>query len=138
MPRKLLAFILTVVLSSTVALAMQSASAGAQDVTGVWSGTIAIPEQGKRVKSPLHASFKQEGADLTGTLGPQPDAQLPITKGHVETTKFGTVITFDMPGQGFVMHFELRPDGDWLRGLARLDGEKVPAPVELQSAGPGK
>jgi hypothetical protein len=138
MPRKLLAFVLTVVLSSTVALAMQSAFAGAQDVSGVWSGSIAIPEQGKRVKSPLHASFKQEGADLTGTLGPQPNAQLPITKGRVESTKFGTVITFDMPGQGFVMHFELRPDGEWLRGLARLDGEKAPAPVELQSTKPSK
>ena len=138
MSRKLLTFVLTAVLSSTMALAMQSASTGAQDLTGTWSGSIAIPDQGKHVKSPLHASFKQDGADLTGTLGPQPNAQLPIAKGRVETTKFGTVITFDMPGQGFVMHFELRPDGEWLRGLARLDGEKVPAPVELQSTKPSK
>jgi hypothetical protein len=115
---------------SATALAMQGARTE-PDFSGTWTGTIAIPEQGKRVKNPLHAAFKQSGVELTGTIGPEAKAQLGISKGRVEATKFGTVVTFDMPGPGFVMHFELVPDGGALRGIARLDGEKATAPVEL-------
>lgn len=129
MTRRVLVTVLTVVMSAT-ALAMQKAPVPA-DLTGSWTGTIAIPEKGKRVTNPLHAAFKQAGEELTGTIGPEANAQLSIAKGRVETTKFGTVVTFDMPGAGFVMHFELRPDGSALRGVARLDGEKATAPVEL-------
>jgi hypothetical protein len=130
MTRRVLVAVLTVVMSAA-ALAMQGAPAG-RDLTGSWAGTIAIPEKGKRVKNPLHAAFKQVGDQLTGTIGPEASAQLGISKGRVETTKFGTVVTFDMPGAGFVMHFELVPDGSALRGVAKLDGEKATAPVELQ------
>ena len=130
MTRRVLVAVLTVVMSAA-ALAMQSGPAG-PDLTGSWVGTIAIPEKGTRVKNPLHAAFKQSGAELTGTIGPEEKAQLGISKGRVETTKFGTVVTFDMAGAGFVMHFELRPNGSALRGVARLDGEKATAPVELQ------
>jgi hypothetical protein len=129
MTRRVLVAVLTVVMSAA-ALAMQ-APAG-PDLTGSWAGTIAIPEKGQRVKNPLHAAFSQAGDQLTGTIGPAANAQLGISKGRVETTKFGTVVTFDMPGAGFVMHFELRPDGSALRGVAKLDGEKATAPVELQ------
>ena len=130
MTRRVLVAVLTVVMSAA-ALAMQGAPAG-PDFTGSWAGTIAIPEKGKRVKNPLHAAFKQAGDQLTGTIGPEASAQLGISKGRVETTKFGTVVTFDMAGAGFVMHFELVPDGSALRGVAKLDGEKATAPVELQ------
>jgi hypothetical protein len=130
MTRRVLVAVLTVVMSAA-ALAMQAAPPG-PDFTGAWAGTIAIPEKGRRVKNPLHAAFKQAGDELTGTIGPEANAQLGISKGRVETTKFGTVVTFDMPGAGFVMHFELVPDGTTLRGVARLDGEKTTAPVELQ------
>ena len=129
MTRRVLVVVLTVVMS-VAAFAMQNAPAG-PDFTGAWSGTIAIPEKGRRVKNPLHAAFKQTGATLTGTIGPEANGQLAISKGRVETTKFGTVVTFDLPGAGFVMHFELVPDGTALRGVAKLDGERATAPVEL-------
>ena len=129
MTRRILVAVLTVVMSAAT-LATQSALAE-PDFTGTWAGTIAIPEKGKRVTNPLHAAFKQSGVELTGTIGPEAKAQLGISKGRVETTKFGTVVTFDMAGAGFVMHFELVPDGTALRGIARLDGERATAPVEL-------
>ncbi|HXT68182.1 MAG TPA: hypothetical protein VN700_00390 [Vicinamibacterales bacterium] len=131
MSRTLLGLVLTLVLSS-VAVAAGRTSTAAADFSGRWSGTIAIPENGKRVKSGLHATFKHAGEELTGSVGPDPAAQLPITKGRVEITKFGTVMTFEMPGQGFVMRFELREDHGVLRGLARLAGQPGQAPVELQ------
>src|SRR5262245_47897552 len=102
--RLILAGLVAVIASVSVpALARIAAS----DVSGAWSGTIAIPEKGQRQKNPLFASLKQNGSELSGTIGPEQDAQLAITKGYVETTKYGTVVTFDLPAASFVMHFEL-------------------------------
>lgn len=116
---------------STVALA--TTPIAPPDFTGTWIGTIAIPEKGKRGdKTPLHAAFKHAGAELTGTIGPDPESQAEISKGRVETTQYGTVLTFDLVGPSFVMHFELRPADGVLRGVARLDGERATAAVELQ------
>ena len=129
MHRKVITFLLAALMSSTL---VSGAFVVDVDYSGTWSGTILVPEEGKRIRSPLHASFKHDGETLTGTIGPSTKAMLAITRGRVETTKFGTTITFDMPGEGFTMHFELRPDGDLLRGAAKLDGEKLTAAVELQ------
>lgn len=130
MARKLAALAFIALVSSTPGLATQSA---APDFTGTWTGTIRIPEKGKPADTtPLYAVFTHVGSELTGTIGPEPDGQLPISRGQVEATKFGTVITFNMAGPSFMMRFELRPAGGVLRGLARLDGEKAVAPVELQ------
>jgi hypothetical protein len=129
MHRNVITFLLVALMSSTL---VSGAFVVNVDYSGRWSGTILVPDEGKRIRSPLHASFKHDGETLTGTLGPSTNAMLAITKGRVETTRFGTIITFDMPGEGFAMHFELRPAGDSLRGVAKLDGETLTAAVELQ------
>jgi len=130
MARKLAALAFIALVSSAPGLATQSAP---PDLTGTWTGTIRIPEKGKRGnETPLYASFTQVGTELTGSIGPEPDARLPISRGRVEATKFGTVITFNMAGPSFMMRFELRAADGVLRGLARLDSEKATAPVELQ------
>lgn len=132
MARRLVALVVVAYMMSTVALATPLAP---PDFTGTWTGTIAIPQKGKRgEKTPLHAAFKHAGAELTGTIGPDAESQAEISKGRVETTQYGTVVMFDMVGPSFVMHFELRPADDFLRGVARLDGEKATAAVELQLA----
>ena len=123
-----------VVVAALITAALAIVKAEAPDVSGAWSGTIAIPEKGQRQKSPLFASLKQNGDELIGTIGPEENAQLPISKGRVESTKYGTFITFDLPASSFVMHFELRPYNGTMRGVARLDGEKATAPVELTQA----
>src|SRR5690349_11774365 len=98
-----------VLVAALITAALAIAKAETPDVSGAWSGTITIPAKGERQKSPLYASLKQEGDALTGTIGPEQNAQLPISKGRIESTKYGTFITFDMPASSFVMHFELRP-----------------------------
>ena len=133
MARKAVAFALALLTASAILTARGST---APDVTGKWTGTIAIPGDTKRQKSLLFASFKQNGVELTGAIGPTAEAQLPISKGEIETTKYGTVIRFQMAGPSFVMRFELIPAGEVLRGVARLDGEKATAPVELQKEAP--
>ena len=107
----------------------QTASA---DLSGGWSGTISIPQDGKREKSPLFATFRQVGSSLTGTVGPCVDAQVSISKGQVESTKFGTSTTFELVGPSFVMRFDLKLGDGLLRGVARLDNEKATAPIELK------
>ena len=131
MARKLIATVVAVVVMSTVVLAR--ASANAPNLTGKWSGTIAVPEKGRRGdKEPFQATFKQDGIELTGTVGPDAESQLAISKGRVESTKFGTLVTFDLIGPSFALHFELVPAGGMLRGVARHDNEKSTAAVELQ------
>jgi hypothetical protein len=132
MARTLSGLVLVVYVMSTVALTARIAPA---DFTGTWTGTIAVPEKGKPgARTPLHAAFKHAGAALTGTIGPDADAQAEISNGRVETTQYGTVISFDLVGESFMMRFELRPADGVLRGVARLDGAKAVAPVELQPA----
>ena len=132
MARKLISFVVAAAVLSTVAFAYTS-STDSSSLSGSWAGTIAIPEKGRRGdKEPLHATFKQNGSELTGTLGPDEKSQLAISKGHVEVTKFGTIVTFDMVGPNFAAHFELVPSGGVLRGVAKLDTEKATAAVELQ------
>src|SRR6185436_6517947 len=119
MSRKLFAFLLVVCMSTAVSAAARPA---ATDVSGTWAGTIRIPDPslgGRR--TPFFATLKQNGEELTGTVGPAADSRVPIAKGRVEMTKFGTVVTFTMNVPGAVMNFELRPDGPYLRGLARLE-----------------
>src|SRR5262245_20972222 len=112
MSRTLSAFIFVLAVTSPLASATQTGVSKAAHTTtatnfsGSWTGSITIPAVGKREKSPLQAVFKQAGFELTGTIGPGADTQAPIVNGRVETTKFGTVMTFDLPGQSFVMHFE--------------------------------
>ena len=129
MRRYSLAFVLAVLVASTTGAARPT---DPSTLTGVWTGTISIPDRGKFEKAALHATFKHDGPKLTGTVGLNSKAQFDISKGLVEATKFGVSTTFDMPATGFVMHFELRLADNVLRGVARLDNEKAVAPVELQ------
>lgn len=124
-----LAFAVMLLVSSVAGSAAQRPS---PDLNGAWSGSILIPAEGKRERNELTATFKHAGEALAGALGPNAKAQIDIAKGHVESTQFGTSVTFDLPGAGFVMHFELRLSGNVLRGIARLEGEKGVAQVELQ------
>jgi hypothetical protein len=131
MARKLIATVIAAAVMSTVVLAR--ASSNAPNLTGTWTGTIAVPENGRRGdKEPFQASFKQDGVELTGTVGPDADKQMAISKGRVESTKFGTLVTFDLVGPSFSLHFELVPSAGVLRGVARLDRDKSTAAVELQ------
>ena len=132
MPRALIALVLAVALMPAVKAARKPVVAA--DLSGTWSGSIAIPKDGKKEKNPLHAVLKQDGALLSGTVGPSPDAQVTISHGRVENTKFGTSTIFELAGKGFVMRFELRLEEGVLKGVARIDGEKATAPVELRAA----
>ena len=103
----------------------------AQDLSGSWVGMIVIPEKDKRTPNSLYVVLKHDGASLTGTAGASTTVQAALTDGRVESTKFGTTLSFDLPAPHAVIEFQLRFDGGMLKGVARLPGVAATAAVEL-------
>lgn len=141
MSRRILGFVFVVFVSmsgaaSQNAVAQQAAAtSSAPDFSGAWVGTLRIPEPGERWQpNALRVVFKQSGYTLQGSLVLAASSQTPIQNGRVEVTQFGTSLSFQLKAPDLVMRFELRPDGDMLRGVARVDGSRRSAPIELRRA----
>jgi len=100
------------------------------DLTGPWIGMIVVPEKDKRTPNALQVVLKQTGGTLTGTAGSS-KMQTALTNGRVESTKFGTSLSFNLPGPNSSMEFQLRLDQGVLRGAARLPNVTAAASVEL-------
>ena len=116
-----------------MAIAPTAATSSPIDFSGTWAGTLRIPEAGERwTATAIRVVFKQSGLAITGSLAFAGQAQAPIANGRVEATQFGTSLSFALKGLDFVMRFDLRPDGDVLRGAARIDGTRRTAPIELR------
>ena len=106
------------------------------DLSGSWVGMIAIPEKDRRTPSSFHAVLKQNGGALSGTAGPNTKSQTALTKGRVESTRFGTSLIFNLPGPNIELEFQLRVSDGMLKGVARLPGVAATAPVELHRIDP--
>src|SRR5215469_13184615 len=65
--------------------------------TGKWSGSFKISHaNGETEDSTAILVLKQTGTEITGTVGPNEDKQLPIQKGKIE----GAKITLEADNQG--------------------------------------
>jgi hypothetical protein len=95
------------------ALLVMATSALAADFTGSWSGQGVMDGESHTV----YVVLKQDGASLSGSVGPNASHQQPIKKGTVEGDK--VVFDFSPDGEG-IIHFELKADGDALKGTAEL------------------
>ena len=110
----------------------------AADVTGTWNGTLkpVVDGSAKGEESGMLV-LKQDGAVVTGTAGPRPDAQRPISNGKVVTTKEGTVVSFDLSNDsGMVMKFEMKLVSGSLKGTAKAErnGQKMEAALDFARA----
>lgn len=112
----------------------------ADDLTGKWTGTFITSMDGGPARNDrAHLVAKQDGADLTGTIGPSPDEQYTIMKGKVATTKEDgkdvTKATFDIVagGDGPLAHFTLTLVEGHLKGEAKAeqDGHTMTAQLDL-------
>jgi len=94
----------------------------ASDLTGKWSGTVDMKQDGDAQTIPVVMIVKQDGKTLTGTAGPEED-QHPIQKGLVD----GDTVTFEVDSGDAIFYLELKLDGDQLSGAAKAgaDGEKM-------------
>jgi hypothetical protein len=90
-------------------LILAAVSLMAADATGTWTGTF-TPE-GKD-PGPAHLVLKQEGAKLTGTVGPRADEQHEIQNGKAEDGK----LTFDVANENSTMKFVLKQEGEEIKG----------------------
>ena len=91
-------------------------AAQAADLGGRWSGTFVITRpDGDRKDDTALLVLKQNGADLTGTAGPNEEKQWPIQNGRVE----GDRVTFDVSAEGHLLNFNLTLVDGHLRGEAK-------------------
>ena len=65
----------------TLLWALLASSAWASDVTGKWTGSMALNDGSSQ---PACAHLKQKGAVVTGTMGSSDEKQFPITSGGVD------------------------------------------------------
>ena len=96
-----------------LALLLFTASAGADDLSGIWSGTGVS----KNEKQSFYFIFRTDGATLNGSGGPDLFKQDVIQNGRID----GEKVSFDLsPGANTMLHFELSADGAGLKGAVEL------------------
>ena len=114
-------------------LAALALSAAASEVTGKWSGSFnASGPDGETKESTAVFLLKQNGSELTGSVGPNEDEQHQITKGKIE----GDKITLEANHDGGVIKFELALVEDHIKGdaTAMHDGQSMKAKLDLTRA----
>src|SRR5215471_12225495 len=90
------------------------------DVTGKWSGSFnAVGPDGQTKNSTAVLELKQNGSEITGTVGPNEGEQHEITKGKIE----GEKITLESTDGGLAIKFDLTLAGDRMTGEANAVGE---------------
>jgi hypothetical protein len=113
------------------AFLLLSSAAFAADVTGNWQITISgTNPDGTVTKDTGIASLKQNGDQVTGTLGPDASRQNPIEG----TIKDGKVVLKVMPRPDRTMTFELTISGDKLVGKITRTGDDRIGAVEFVKA----
>jgi len=94
-------------------------SQSAADVTGSWTGNIAIPG-GDSIQ--ITFTFKQDAAKLTGTVGGPMGDPMEITDGKVD----GDKIFFNVSFNGMTIHHEGVVTGDTIKLTTKSDNADFP------------
>jgi hypothetical protein len=90
------------------------------NVTGKWSGSFnVIGPDGQTKDSTAVLVLKQNGSEITGTVGPNEGEQHEITKGKME----GDKITLESADGGLAIKFDLALEGDRMTGEVNAVGE---------------
>ncbi len=99
-------------------MTLSAATALAADVTGTWTASAQTPNGDFQ----LTFTFKQDGANLTGTvLGPGGDP-IAISNGKVDGDKF----TFDVSFNGMTIHHDCTVSGDEIKMSTKTDSGDFP------------
>ena len=102
-----------------------SATLWAGDVTGIWSGPMEMKKGDETKADSAYLVLKQTGSEVTGTVGPNEEKRLPITKGTAE----GDNIYLEAAapeGENNKMVLRLKLDGDKLVGELKAEGPTAP------------
>ena len=101
----------------------------AADATGKWTGTLTPDGEGS---GPAVLVLKQDGANLTGTAGPDDSGRHTILNGKAENGK----LTFDLEMGSGLAKFTLLQEGEEIKGDVKLerDGETLGATLAVKRA----
>jgi hypothetical protein len=90
------------------------------DVTGKWSGSFNMTgPNGETKDTGALLMLKQNGTEITGTVGPSEDEQFDIQKGKID----GGKITLEVDHDGHTIKFDLLLAGGHLTGEVNLSGD---------------
>jgi hypothetical protein len=84
------------------------------DITGKWSGPMEMNRGGETRADSAYLVLKQEGAKVTGTVGPTAEKQMEITEGIADGDS--VTISANIPENGGKLVLKLKLDGDKLKG----------------------
>ena len=103
----------------------------AAGVSGRWSGTATHSVDGNEMELPQELLLNQEGEVVSGTAGPGPEQQSPVSKSRLQ----GNVLTFEVrTADGAVFEYRLNIVGDEMTGEYKMtvDGQASTAKVALK------
>jgi hypothetical protein len=101
-------------------LVLFAASSFGADVTGTWSGPMQMTRGGETRDDNAHFVLTQTGSDVKGTVGPNIEKQMPITKGTIEGSDL--VLEATPPNGSGKIVIRLKVDGDKLTGDLKAEG----------------
>jgi hypothetical protein len=101
-----------------------SALTWAADVTGTWSGPMEMKRGDETRDDSACLMLKQEGSVITGTVGPNVDKRIEITKGTIEDNAI--YIEAKVPDKDAKMVLRLKIEGEKLTGELRAEGPDAP------------
>jgi len=109
-------------------LAAFALTAADTDVTGKWSGSFNITgPDGETNNDTAYLVLKQNGSEITGTVGPNENEQYQITKGKID----GGKITLEADASGHSVKFDLVVAADRITGEANMSGDQGTAKAKL-------
>ena len=95
----------------------------AADVTGTWSGTLAMTKGDETKDDSAYLVLKQTGAAITGTIGPNAERRFEITKGTADGNS--VYIEAVVEGENKIV-LRLKVEGDKLTGDLKAEGATAP------------
>ena len=115
---------------AAVSLLLATVLLAAEDLTGKWSGSFNMTLDGQTREDAVYMVLKQNGAELTGTAGPNLNQQWPILKGKIE----GDKVTFEVQTDEPLIKFDLTLAEGHLKGNAKAEhqGRSMQAVVDAQ------
>jgi hypothetical protein len=109
-----------------VLLILVATSMWAADLTGKWTGSMVLNE-GRT--DPANVQLKQNGNEVTGTMGPSDEKQFPLTSGRMD----GDQVTIEAKPGPSVLRLTMRLEGTKLSGEVFEDNQEI-GTVSLQKA----
>lgn len=105
---------------------------GAANLSGKWTGSVNVVEDGQSKSVPVVLILKHDGTKLGGTAGEDENDQHTITKATVD----GDKVSLEIDGGDVTFYLDLKVDGDQMIGDARRgDSPKMKMSVKRVKEG---